>query len=191
VRGNLVQGPHQVEGDGPARLQLAGRAKAPELPVPLGGDVGEDAQDPVDALAPRVPEGARVDGHPGDHTGRVAVSPDGMLRLLGAYRRAERIGRALARGAILVQQIQPGAGQPLADLDPPVRVEQARRARVDRHESAVWIEDDEPLVERLGERAKQLLGRRARIVRVARSGFQASAQQVERRLLQLVPGRAG
>ena len=92
--------------------------------------------------------GGRCD--PADAGGAWMPPNDPSLRLARPDRHGKWVALAGSRRAVLEAEVGVRLHQPLADFHRPVWCERACRLRIDSEQTTVRIEQDEPLVERLG-----------------------------------------
>jgi len=124
----------------------------------------------------------------GPERGTGAVAADAAVRLSRAHCGGERIARHRRGRAVLVEQVDVRLCQALSDRHGFDWIERARGAGIGADKGAIGIEEDEPLIEWLGQRAEERLGGRVRPLLRGAAGLEAGAHEVACRALEPLVG---
>ena len=161
VRRDLVEDSRDVQRYRPVAPELAGGTQLPVLPIRSAVRSVSTPRMPYTVSSAGRAKRVGRDLDPRHGSVRSPVPADGRLRLLRADRRGKRIGLGRARGAVLVENLDPRFGQEAADLGAGRGGEHLRRTRVEAQEGAAVVERHQALVERLGQASRTGTSRRS------------------------------
>ena len=165
-------------GTGLARPELAGRAQPLELPAALGRDVVEDPEIAVDVVAAGGAKRERGPLDPGHRILGAPVAPHRPLSLARAHGRGEWVGRGRGGGAVFVEELELHVGERRSRGQPTLRRQHLLCAGVEGQHHAARAEEQDPLIERLGQAVEEHAGGVVRIAWLGGAGRQAQVDDL-------------